>query len=51
MRLKRVGTFRNGGVYGMKQFTLELNKNVQRPVAKLADWHQCTKYFYDFLNR
>ena len=24
----------------MKQFTLELNKNVQRPVVKLADWHQ-----------
>ena len=24
----------------MKQFTLELNKNIQRPVAKLTDWHQ-----------
>lgn len=24
----------------MKQFTLELNKNIQRPVAKLSDWHQ-----------
>ena len=24
----------------MKQFTLDLNKNVQRPVAKLTDWHQ-----------
>ncbi|MBR1628322.1 MAG: hypothetical protein IJ679_03520 [Lachnospiraceae bacterium] len=24
----------------MRQFTLELNKNIQRPVAKLSDWHQ-----------
>lgn len=24
----------------MKQFTLKLNENVQRPVARLSDWHQ-----------
>lgn len=24
----------------MRQFTLELNKNIQRPVIKLTDWHQ-----------
>ena len=24
----------------MKQFTLDLNENIQRPVARLADWHQ-----------
>ena len=27
-------------MYVMKQFTLDLSKNVQRPVAKLTDWHQ-----------
>ena len=24
----------------MKQFTLELNKRMQRPVMRLSDWHQ-----------
>ena len=24
----------------MKQFTLDLNENIQRPVVKLEDWHQ-----------
>ena len=24
----------------MKQFTIDLNENMQRPVAKLSDWHQ-----------
>ncbi len=24
----------------MKQFTLDLNENIQRPVVRLADWHQ-----------
>ena len=24
----------------MKQFTLDLNENVQRPVARLTNWHQ-----------
>ena len=24
----------------MKQFTLDLNENIQRPVSRLADWHQ-----------
>ena len=24
----------------MKQFTLDLNENIQKPVARLVDWHQ-----------